>query len=316
MKKISKFVLKTFFVLFVLIFILIGWHWHSDIPKHILREKYATFPSRFIEIQGMEVHFREDIGSCDSLPLVLLHGTGASLHTWDGWVKELGSKHRIIRMDLPAFGLTGANPQGDYSIDFYVNFLHDFLKKTYIEKCVLVGNSLGGSIAWNFAIKYPNMVKKLVLVDAAGFSTPSKERPLAFRIAEVPVLNQLVKYVTPRLIIERSILNVYGDKRKVTDSLVNRYFELSLHEGNREAFLARMSMKLSSSNAQLIKTITVPTLILWGEEDRLIPIESAYKFADALPNDSLVIFKGIGHVPMEEAPELTAKVMQDFLKNK
>jgi pimeloyl-ACP methyl ester carboxylesterase len=314
-KKALQYILWTIALLLLVITGFAIWHWHSDIPKAVLREKYAPSPSRFIDVKGMEVHFRDEVGSCDSLPLVLLHGTGASLHTWDGWVKSIGKKHRIIRLDLPAYGLTGANPEGDYSMDFYVDFLHEFLKKMYVEKCVLAGNSFGGAIAWNYALQHPDIVKKLILIDAAGFPSKNSEKPLAFALANLPIISQLFKFVTPRIIVEKSLLNVYGDKTKVSDSLVDRYFELSLHEGNRKAFFDRMNAKPSPSRIQSLNTLQIPVLIMWGEVDKLIPLENAYKFQEALANDTLVIFKGIGHVPMEEEPVSTARVAEVFLEN-
>lgn len=314
-KKVFQYILWIFILLVLVILGLAAWHWHSDIPKTILREKYASSPSRFISVKGMEVHFRDEIGSCDSLPLVLLHGTGASLHTWDGWVENIGKKHRIIRLDLPAYGLTGANPAGDYSMDFYVDFLHEFLQKMYVEKCILAGNSLGGAIAWNYALRYPAKVKKLILIDASGFPSKNSEKPLAFALANLPIINHLFKFITPRMIIEKSLLNVYGDKSKVSDSLIDRYFELSLHEGNRKAFIDRMNTKPSPSRIQSLNTLPMPVLIMWGDADKLIPVENAYKFQDALSNDTLVVFKGLGHVPMEEDPVNTAKAAQSFIEN-
>ena len=317
MKNMKKILRYTVYVLMSLLFLALGTvllYWRSDIPTVELKEKYAASPSRFVSVQGMEVHFREEMEMCDSLPIVLLHGTSASLHTWDAWTKELKKKHRIIRLDLPAFGLTGANPTGDYSYQFYVDFLHDFLKKVYIEKCVLVGNSLGGGIAWQFALKHPEVVKKLILVDASGFPSKQGRLPIGFRLAQMPLVNQLVKYVTPKSIVKSSLLSSYGDKSKVTDSLVDRYFELNLHQGNRQALLDRMRQRLEAPDTSLIKRLQMPTLVIWGDQDSLIPVEVAYKFHDALPNDTLVILKGVGHVPMEESPQITIQAVEAFLK--
>lgn len=295
------------------LFAIFAFYWRSDIPIEVLKEKYADSSSRFVEVQGMQVHFRDEAEVPDSLPIVMLHGTGASLHTWDGWTKILKQKRRVIRLDLPAYGLTGANPSGDYSTQAYVSFLHAFLEKIGIEKCILMGNSLGGSIAWHFAVAYPHLIKKLVLIDATGFPTKNAQAPLAFRLAKIPIANELIKYITPRFIIEKTILNVYGDKSKVSNELIDRYFELSLREGNRQAFIDRMKVPFDTPDTLKIKELKMPTLILWGEEDKLIPVENAYKFKRLLPYNNLVIFKGIGHLPMEENPEFTAISLQAFL---
>lgn len=295
------------------LFAIFAFYWRSDIPIEVLKEKYADSSSRFVEVQGMQVHFRDEAEVPDSLPIVMLHGTGASLHTWDGWTKILKQKRRVIRLDLPAYGLTGANPSGDYSTQAYVSFLHAFLEKIGVEKCILMGNSLGGSIAWHFAVAYPHLIKKLVLIDATGFPTKNAQAPLAFRLAKIPIANELIKYITPRFIIEKTILNVYGDKSKVSNELIDRYFELSLREGNRQAFIDRMKVPFDTPDTLKIKELKMPTLILWGEEDKLIPVENAYKFKRLLPYNNLVIFKGIGHLPMEENPEFTAISLQAFL---
>lgn len=315
MKKILKYLGFGLALVGVALLAVFAFYWRADMPIGELKDKYAPPPSKFVEVQGIQVHFRDEAEVADSLPIVLLHGTGASLHTWDGWAKILRQKRRVVRLDLPAYGLTGANISGDYSTESYVSFLHAFLEKLGIEKCVLIGNSLGGSIAWHFAAAYPNQIKKLVLIDAAGFPTQNSQQPLAFRLAKIPIANELIKYVTPRFIIEKSILNVYGDKSKVSKELIDRYFELSLREGNRQAFIDRMKVRFDVADTLKIRSLGMPTLILWGEEDKLIPVENALKFKRLLPYPNLIVFKGIGHVPMEENPELTATALQEFLSH-
>ena len=280
-----------------------------------LKDKYAAYPSAFIEKDGMQVHFRDEGMKSDSLhPIVLIHGTGSSLHTFDAWTEELKFDHRVVRMDLPAFGLTGPFPDANYTIDHYVDFVHQFLVAKGIKRCILGGNSLGGNIAWQFAIKYPQMVEKLVLIDAAGYPMVSKSAPIAFRIARVPVLNNLLTVITPKCMARASVENVYADKSKVSDELVDRYFELTLRQGNRRALVDRMQMPVDSTAYPRIKSIQQPTLVLWGEQDLLIPVSVAQRFHDELPNDTLVIMKNVGHVPMEESPKESLKILQDFLK--
>ncbi len=263
----------------------------------------------------MDVHFRDEGNKADSIPLVLIHGTGSSLHTFDVWAKNLKEDYRVIRMDLPAYGLTGPFPDRNYSIDHYVTFIKDFLASLGIKKCRLAGNSLGGNIAWNFTLQYPELVDQLILIDAAGYPASSKSIPVAFKIARIPFLNNLFTYISPYFIVKASVKNVYADKTKVTDSIVDRYFELSLRKGNRQAFVDRFSFQ-NETNAHLqIKNIRQPTLVLWGEEDLLIPIEKAYLFDENLPNNTLVIIKNSGHIPMEESPMESLTPLKSFLKN-
>jgi pimeloyl-ACP methyl ester carboxylesterase len=198
MKRIAKF-LKILFVsitaILVIIFILFG---HRDKSLAELKTTYAKAPSAFIRIDSMDVHYRDEGNAADSLPIVLLHGTGASLHTYDAWAAALKNERRVVRMDLPAFGLTGPFPNGNYSIENYIDFLYHFLSAKGIAKCILAGNSLGGQIVYRFTIAHPLMVDKLILIDAAGYPLESKSIPIAFRMARIPILNKAIKYVTPR----------------------------------------------------------------------------------------------------------------------
>lgn len=317
-----KLLIKALKYLFIFILTIIvglsALYWKSDIPLETLKEKYANSDSKFIEVDGMSVHYRVEGLAQDSLPLVLLHGTGASLHTWDGWVNALKTERKIIRLDLPAYGLTGPNPTSDYSQEFYASFINDFLTKLGVKQCIIAGNSLGGSIAWNFAVKYPKKVSKMILVDAGGYAIKSKSVPIAFQVAGWPLIKNLFKYVTPRSIVQKSIENVYADKSKVTEVLVDRYFELSLREGNRQAFIDRMSefrnKGIINVKTAQIKDLSMPTLIIWGDKDLLIPLEVGEKFHADLPNDTLVVFKNLGHTPMEEEATKTVAAVKDFLK--
>lgn len=287
--------------------------YQSDIPVSSLKLKYAKLPSNFVNIDGISVHYR-DVGiKTDSLPIVLLHGTGASLHTWQGWVNELAQTRRVITLDLPAFGLTGPNANNDYSPAAYVEFIRQFLQAFGINSCVLGGNSLGGGIAWQTAAAYPKLVSQLILVDATGYPNQAKSVPLAFRLAKVPVLNNLLTVITPRSVIEKSVQNVYGNPDLVSKKLVDRYYDLTLRPGNRQAFLARMQLDANEDQSHKIKTLKQPTLIIWGERDLLIPVENAHKFAADLSRNQLVIYPELGHVPMEENPQETVKAVKAFL---
>lgn len=297
--KALKLILTIVVIGILAIILLFG---HSDIPLEELKAKYTNSASSFVAIDGMNVHYRDEGNPSDSIPIVLIHGTGASLHTFDAWTKTLKKSHRVVRMDLPAFGLTGPFANADYSMQNYTAFINDFLTALDIKKCIIAGNSLGGQIAWNFTLAQPNTVEKLILIDAAGYPKNSKSEPIAFRLAKIPVLKNLFTYVTPRSVAQSSLENVYFDTAKVTDALVDQYFELTLRAGNRQAFVDRLGREAGENDYKNIKDIQQSTLILWGAEDLLIPVENAYKFQEALPNNTLVILKATGHTPMEESP--------------
>lgn len=313
MKKFGK-ILLAIFALFLGMLFLIGIvFFRNDIPVENLKLLYANRASQFLPLMGMNVHYRDEGNSQDSIPIVLIHGTSSSLLTWDSVVDNLKEKHRIIRMDIPAFGLTGPNPTKDYSFDYYTRFIDSFLLKLAVKKCIVIGNSLGGGIAWHYALAYPQKVAKLVLVDASGFSSLTKSKgAIGFKIAQTPVLNQIVKFVTPRFLVRKSLEDVYADDSRISDSLVDIYFKMTLREGNRSALIDRMRAGFQIESEK-IATIKTPTLIIWGEQDQLIPVAHAYQFQKAIPNSQLSIFKSVGHVPMEESPKQFSNVLNQYL---
>ena len=262
----------------------------------------------------MNVHYRDEGNPLDTLPLVLIHGTGSSLHTYDAWTEALKSNRRVIRMDLPAFGLTGPFPNRDYSIEHYVAFVEQFLENRNIPRCILAGNSLGGQIAWAYTLAHSNRVAQLVLIDAAGYPLNSKSVPIAFTLARKPVLNKLLTFITPRFMAKASVENVYADKSKVTKTLVDRYFELTLRKGNRQALVDRMTAVYDTSRLPQLRNIQQRTLVLWGEQDMLIPLSNAERFHADLPNDTLIVLPHSGHVPMEESPKESLSALLAFLK--
>ena len=287
--------------------------WAPDKSVQSLSTRWANPPSQFIEVDGMQVHLRDEGPRNDPEPIVLLHGTSASLHTWDGWAQSLAEQRRVIRFDLPAFGLTGPHPKNDYSIGAYVHFVNAVLDQLGVTSCVLVGNSLGGQIAWGTALAHPQKVSRLVLVDAAGYPLQSTSVPIGFRIARTPGLRLLMEYVLPRGAVDSSLRNVYGDPSKVTPALVDRYYDLTLRAGNRQALAYRLEQH-TSDDAARIKDLKMPTLILWGAKDHLIPVENAHQFAADIQGAQLVIFDDLGHVPQEEDPQKTVKALKTFLR--
>ncbi|TSA11982.1 MAG: alpha/beta hydrolase [Betaproteobacteria bacterium] len=261
----------------------------------------------------MEVHLRDEGPRDDPVPIVLLHGTSSSLHTWDGWSEALKSSRRVIRFDLPGIGLTGAPPDADYRIERYVRFVAAVLDRLGVARVVLAGNSFGGQVAWETALAYPGRVEKLILVDAAGYPFQPLSVPLGFRIARIPLLNRVAEYTLPRRLIEASVRNVYGDPDKVTAQLVDRYFELTLRDGNRRALVERFRQAPAGIHPERIPMLKVPTLILWGGQDRLLPPADAQKFQRDIAGSRLIVFERLGHVPQEEDPGATVAAVKSFI---
>jgi pimeloyl-ACP methyl ester carboxylesterase len=304
-------------VLAILVFALAGLMatWAPDRSVQQLSARWAQAPSQFVEVNGMQVHFRDEGPRDDPVPVVLLHGTSASLHTWDGWVEDLKSQRRIIRFDLPGFGLTGPSPTQDYSIPAYVKFVAAMMDKLGVKKFDLAGNSLGGQIAWQCAYAMPERVGKLVLVDSAGYPMQSVSVPVGFRIARMPGVKNIMEYVLPRGIVAASVRNLYGEPERITPELIDRYYDLTLREGNRKA-LGKRFEQVVNSDSEKIKSLKLPTLIIWGGKDRLIPPENALRFEADIAGGRLVMFEGLGHVPHEENAQATLKPVRDFLNVK
>ena len=279
--------------------------------------RWAPPPSDFIEVKGQPVHFRDEGPRDDPLPVVLVHGTSASLHTWEAWVWALKARRRVITFDLPGFGLTGPfagqYPPDDYSGDAYARFVLDLLDTLKLQRVVIGGNSLGGEVAWRTAFLAPQRVAQLILVDASGPAFTPISMPLGFRIARIPVLNHITEYVLPRPLVAQGLADVYGDPSKVTPELIDRYYELTLREGNRRALALRVQHLVAGAQAERIATLKLPTLILWGSRDKLIPPPIAREFQQQIAGSQLVMLEGLGHVPHEEDPARSVQPVLKFL---
>lgn len=315
MKKRYKLILFTLGMILFFMVLFLAAFYQPDIPVDQLKEKYANSSSQFISLGGMDVHFRDEGPTADTLPLVLLHGTSSSLLTWDACSKEWIKDHRVIRMDLPGFGLTGPNPEQDYSIKNYVAFLNSFLQERNVTQCYLAGNSLGGLIAFHFAAIYPEKVKKVILIDPAGYSIHNAKGSLAFTLGRIPVLKNILTIITPISIVRKSLEDAYGNKSLVNNDLVEQYRDMACREGNRNALLIRLQND-QYGDTTLVSKLIMPTLVIWGASDQLIPVNNAYKFQRDLPADTLAILQNVGHVPMEETPELVIPLVKKFIKYK
>ncbi len=287
--------------------------WAPDKPLAELKARWAGAPSQFVMVAGLQVHVRDEGPRDDPLPIVLLHGTSDSLHTWDGWAEQLRGQRRVIRFDLPGFGLTGPAVTADYSIDGYVRFVAAVLDRLDAPRVVVGGNSLGGEIAWRFAWAMPKRVAQLILVDAAGYPAEPQEIPLGFMLARMVGARTALEYLLPRGLILASVRSVYGDPSKVTPELVDRYYDMALRAGNRRALVQRLEVMPGDDVSDRIRALTQPTLVLWGVQDRLIPVALGRRFAQDIAGASLMVFDGLGHVPHQEDPVRTVLEVRRFL---
>ncbi|WP_428485542.1 alpha/beta fold hydrolase [Rhodopila sp.] len=292
--------------------ILIGggiWLYTPDRPRAPLEAKYAGRESEFLQIAGLRLHVR-DTGPRNAPAVILLHGLGSSLHTWEPWARALSQRFRVIRYDLPGFGLTGADPTGDYSDARGMAVLAALMDALAVPQASLVGNSMGGKLAWMFAAEHPARVDKLVLISPDGFASPGFEYG---KQAEVPLIARVLPYTLPRFMLRMNLVPAYGDPSLLTNAVVDRYRDLMLAPGVRRALLARTAQVRLEPPEPLLRRIKAPTLLIWGEKDALIPPGNAQDYLRAIPNSRLVTFTGLGHVPQEEAPDRSLVPVEAFL---
>ncbi|MEL0156198.1 alpha/beta hydrolase [Sphingopyxis sp.] len=265
---------------------------------------------------GQRIHYR-DQGRRDGRTIVLLHGSNSSLQTWEPLVKRLGGDYRIVTLDLPGHGLTGGTPDKDYSAAGMIAAVDVVAAKLGLDHFILGGNSMGGWVAWRYALAEPGRVDALLLLDAAGMPLRKGEKApesnLGFRLLKNPAGRWLAGQITPRSLVEKSLRQSVAKTGIVDDAMVDRYWELLRFPGNREATALRATLDREPAMADRIGEIKVPVLILFGKQDRLINPSAALTFHDRIAGSEVVLLDGVGHLPMEEAPDATAMTIADFL---
>lgn len=276
-----------------------------------LAETYANDDSRFFQYRGDNIHYRVEGLTDDNAPvIVMLHGIMSSLHTWDDWVEHLRHDYKIIRIDVPSFGLSGAISDGDSSIESLVDRVNALMVHLELESFVLAGNSLGGYISWSYTVAHPEKVRALVLLDAAGY--PMSLPPI-MKLFTTPYLRHAVRLMTPRFAVQFILSEVYGDSKRITPNKIPYYQDMMLHRGNPLALL-RVFEELDNMTHDHVKEIKTPTLIQWGEKDKWIPPHNAQLFQNDIAGSEVIMYPGVGHVPMEEIPEQTARDVHEFLQ--
>ena len=245
---------------------------------------------------------------------MLLHGSNADLHTWEPWVQALTGRYRVIRYDQFGHGLTGPHPRGDYTPAAFAETLGQVADKLGLKQFTLAGNSMGGGIALAYALKHPERLSALVLVDAAGAPvTEAAKGNIGFTLARTPGISWVMGQVTPRALVERSLRQSVSNQVIVTEAMIDRYWELLRYPGNRQATMERFATPRAPYTTQQLAGLKVPTLVIWGEEDALIPFAAGQLFAQAIPGAKLVAYPGIGHLPHEEAAARSVADLQAFL---
>lgn len=301
-----------------------------DTDPEAMQARWGGEPSQFVEIgDRVTVHLRDEgpqSEESDAPAIILLHGSNADLHTWEPWVQGLKATHRVIRFDQVGHGLTGPDPDDDYSRANYASDVIEVADALGLETFILGGNSMGGKYALSVAHLFPERVAGLILVDASGAPQTQVEEMMdpaklekddggniGFAIARMPGINWIAQHITPRSLIQQSLEQSVSNKAIITPTMVDRYWQMLRYPGNRAATMERFSTRFEPLSVKDIEAITTPALILWGEEDRLIPVEAGQWLDQNLPNSALVFYPGIGHLPQEEAVDATLRDVKDWL---
>ncbi len=286
------------------------WLYTPDTPRRVLEARYLVAPADYLEVAGLRLHLR-DTGPRDAPAVVMLHGFGSSLLTWEPWAVVLSADHRVIRYDLPGFGLTGPDPTGDYSDARGERVLLAVLDRLAVARASLIGNSMGGRLAWAFAADHPDRVDRLVLIAPDGFASPGFDYG---RKPDVGPLVRMMRYVLPTVLVRMSLAPAYGDPARLTATVVARYRDMMLAPGVRGAILARMEQDTRQDPEARLRRVAAPTLLVWGERDAMIPFANAQDYLRAMPRATLVSFPTLGHVPFEEAPAGSLPPVRRFLR--
>jgi len=287
----------------------VAWLWTPDRDRAALERTYLAAPGDLLPVAGTVLHVR-DSGPRDAPAVVLVHGFGASLHTWEPWAHVLEASHRVIRFDLPGSGLSPPDPTHDYTDARSLALLTALLDRLGVAHANIVGHSIGGRIAWKFAAREPQRVDKLVLISPDGYASPGFEYG---RPPDVPAVLKLMRYALPKALLRMNLAPAYADPSRLSDASVTRYHDLALAPGARDAMLERMAQTVLEDPVPILRTIRAPTLLLWGERDAMIPFANAADYLKAIPDVRLASVPGAGHVPHEELPAAALVPVQAFI---
>ena len=283
---------------------------YRDHPVAEVEKRWAKPPSRFVIVDGVRLHYREE-GS--GPPVVLLHANYASLFMWEPWAEALKDRYRVIRVDLPAHGLTGPEPSGDYSLQRIQSLFEKFVDARGLERFVVVGTSIGGTVAMRYAADHPERIERLVMISPGSLEPRVRGRTTP---ANVPKIADLLAWVTPRAFTAYLLRNDYGDPTRVTDAVIDEWYEMWMREGNRQAMIDLLRQYVSGGVEAKIRSIRVPVLLMWGERNKRVPLSLAYETRALLENSPVVqleVLPGIGHMLVQEAPQQSAAVIRRYL---
>lgn len=283
---------------------------YRDIPAEVLEAKYAGPASRFLNVAGVRIHYRDE---GEGPAVLLLHANFSNLIGWDPWVDALKDSYRVVRMDFTSHGLTGPDPTGDYSQERTLELVEKFIEAMDLGRFSVAGTSMGGTMAIHYTHKYPERIDSLILLSPG--SLEGKERKSGSR-GEVPDIAYLLKYIMPRALPEFMLRGGYGDPDKLTEEQIDRWYDMWMREGQREAQLDRLKQYKPGDIDQIIRELERPVLLLWGEANTTAKFEQAGEFQHLLESvESLkfISYPGVGHMAVQEDGETSGRDVRAFL---
>jgi pimeloyl-ACP methyl ester carboxylesterase len=285
---------------------------YRDHPAADVEARWATPPSRFVTIDGVRLHYRDE---GRGPVVVLLHANYASLFMWEPWAAALKGRYRVIRLDLPAHGLTGPEPSGDYTLQRIQSLFERFVDERGLQRFTLVGTSIGGTVAMRYAADHPERVDRLALISPGSLEKRVRGRTTP---AEVPKIADVVTWILPKAFTRFMLRNDYGDPARVSEAVVDEWWSMWMREGNRAAMLGLLRQYVSGGVEEKIRSVRVPVLLLWGERNKRVPVALAYETRDLLvnaPEVRLEVLPGVGHMLVQEAPGASVRVFGDWLES-
>ena len=289
-------------------------HWGGliSMEDEDLKARYTNEYSRFVHVNGYDIHY-QDRGSGETI--ILMHGIFSALQTWDGWAEELAKTHRVIALDMPGFGLTGAPADLDaFNEKELLATFEGFVNKLGLNQVSLAGNSLGGFMAAHYAARHPGRVKRLILLDPFGYPQGT---PWLLGLATMPPASIIGSYIQPAWVVTLSVNWVYGDSDRITPESYSRYVHMNQRPGAKPVYMKTLELieaRAANPKPPTFSNITAETLLMWGKEDSWVPLTLAERWRQDLPDAGLVVYPTVGHIPMEELPEDTARDAARFLR--
>jgi pimeloyl-ACP methyl ester carboxylesterase len=308
---LRRFIVRGLGVVAVILLVVLGialWA-YRDIPAVELEARYANEASRFINIDGARIHYRDE-GS--GPVVVLIHANFSNLIDWDPWVDALRDKYRVVRFDMTSHGLTGPDPSGDYTQARTLALAERFIDALGLETVTLGGTSMGGTVAIHYAAAHPERVARLILLSPGSLEGVEQKK----RRGKVPRFAYVLKYIMPRALPAFMLRSGFGDPSRLPDSLIDRWYDMWMREGQREAQLDRLSQYEAGDIEGIIGKVRAPVLLLWGESNSTARFEQAGEFKRLLSNVASLTFisyPGVGHMAVEEAGAQIGKDVRAWL---